>query len=155
MLDRLFTVKTLPNRVYLQLKVYDYRMIDTKTIDESIDDFLKLINDLSNLIIEVPEEVQAVLVLRSLPAKFDLLRETLKYSRDIIKVEEVVSAAKSKELELRENGGSKVTAEGLFVRGRSDSKNNHYGNKGNISRSKSKEGKKFCWICGKEGHYKK
>jgi len=48
-LDKLYLVKTLPNRVYLQLKVYNYRMQDSKTLEENIDEFLKMISDLSNL----------------------------------------------------------------------------------------------------------
>jgi len=49
LLERLYMVKTLPNRVYLQLKVYNYRMQESKTLDENIDEFLKMISDLSNL----------------------------------------------------------------------------------------------------------
>lgn len=92
LLDRLYMTQSLPNRVHAQLKVYSFKMQDSKTIDQNMDDFLKIITDLSNLSIEVPEEVQAILLLNSLPTRY---------------------------------------------------------------MSKSKEGKRVCWICGKEGHYKK
>lgn len=94
-------IKTLPNRFYIQLKVYNFRMQDSRSVDENIDDFLKLIADLGNLHIEVPDEVQAILILSLLPARFDFLKDTLKYSREGIRFDEVVSAAGSKELELK------------------------------------------------------
>jgi len=146
-LDRLYLVKSLPNRVYLQLKVYNYRMQDSKTLEENVDEFLKMISDLSNLQIQVPDEVQAILILSALPDSYDMLKETLKYGREGIKLDEVISAAKSKELELRDSsGGSRPVGEGLYVRGKSQA-----GGVGN----KSTEGKKVCWICGKEGHFKR
>lgn len=112
---------------------------------------------MSHLSIEVPEEVQAVLLLSSLPSKYDQLKETLKYSRDVIKVEDVTSSAKSKEKELKDTSGSRTSSEGHFVRGRSENRNwsSSKGKKYGRSRSKSAEGKKICWICGKEGHFKK
>ena len=95
-LDRLYLVKSLPNRVYLQLKVYNYRMQDAKTLEENVDEFLKMISDLSNLQIQVPDEVQAILILSALPDSYDMLKETLKYGREGIKLDDVISAAKSK-----------------------------------------------------------
>jgi hypothetical protein len=147
-LDKLYLVKSLPNRVYLQLKVYNYRMQDSKTLEENVDEFQKMISDLNNLQIQVPDEVQAILILSALPDSYDMLKETLKYGREGIKLDDVISAAKSKELELRDSsGGSRPVGEGLYVRGKSQAR----GSDG----PKSTEGKKVCWICGKEGHFKR
>lgn len=51
----------------------------------------------------------------------------------------------------------KNSSETLFVpdRGRSETKNKGQDKNKNKSRSKSRGGAKTCWICGKEGHYKK
>lgn len=40
-------------------------MKEQRTIDENIDDFLKIVGDLSHLSIDVLEEVQAVLLLNA------------------------------------------------------------------------------------------
>ena len=156
-LDKLYMAKTLPNRVHAQLKVYSFRMQDSRTIDQNVDDFLKLIADLNNLNIEIPEEVQAILLLNALPSRYDSLKETLKYSREAIRVDEVASAAKSKEMEYKETSTAKSSGEGNYARGRPESRTRSYsaGKSYNRSRSKSKEGKRLCWICGKEGHFKK
>ena len=80
-----------------------------------------------------------------------MLKETLKYGREGIKLDDVVSAAKSKELELRDGlGGSRPVGEGLYVKGKFQAKGSD-NNKGN----NSTEGKKVCWICEKEGHFKR
>lgn len=155
--DKLYMAKTLPNRVHAQLKVYSFWMQDSRTIDQNVDDFLKLIADLNNLNIEVPEEVQAILLLNALPSRYDSLKETLKYSREAIRVDEVASAAKSKEMEYKDTSTAKPSGEGNYVRGRSDSRTRSYssGKSNSRSRSKSKDGKRLCWICGKEDHFKK
>lgn len=157
LLEALYLPKSLPNRVHAQLKLYGFKMQDQKSVDENIDDFLKIVGELSHLSIEVPEEVQAVLLLNALPAKYDQLKETLKYSREVIKVEDVASSAKSKEKEIQETTSSRPSSEGHYVRGRSDSRGgfNGKGKSTGRSRSKSADKKKVCWICGKEGHFKK
>lgn len=156
LLDKLYMKKTLPNRVHAQLKVYSFRMQDTRTIDQNVDDFLKLITDLNNLNIEIPEEVQAILLLNALPSRYDSLKETLKYSREAIRVDEIASATRSKEMEYKDSPSTKSNGEENFVRGRSESRSrNNFGGKNKFrARSKSKEGKRLCWICEKEGHFK-
>lgn len=152
-LEKLYMAQALPNRVHSQLKFYTFKMQDTRTIDENIDDFLKVVSDLSNLSIEVPEEVQAILLLSSLPSRYDQLKETLKYSRDGLKLDEVVGAARSKERQFKEN--TRFISESHYAKGRSETKSFQFEKGRNKSRSTSREGKRVCWICGKEGHFKK
>ena len=96
-LNTLYTETSLPNRIYLQHKFYTFKMNDSKSIDNNVDDFLKLVTDLNNLSVEVDEEVQAILLLNSMPQRYDQLKETLKYGRDTLKINEVTGAARSKE----------------------------------------------------------
>lgn len=115
LLETLYMPKSLPNRVHAQLELYGFKMKDQRTIDENIDDFLKIVGDLSHLSIDVPEEVQAVLLLNALPVKYDQLKETLKYSREAIKVEDVASSARSKEKEMKSLSSTRAGSEGLYV----------------------------------------
>ncbi|KAL1199655.1 Retrovirus-related Pol polyprotein from transposon TNT 1-94 [Cardamine amara subsp. amara] len=52
-LNRLYMETSLPNRIYLQLKFYTFKMTDSKSIDGNVDEFLKLVADLSNIGVEV------------------------------------------------------------------------------------------------------
>lgn len=168
MLNKLYTETSLPNRIYLQLRFYTFKMSESKSIDENVDDFLKLVADLNNLQVEVTEEVQAILLLSSLSQKYDQLKETLKYGRDTLSLSEVTGAAKSKERELIESGKlSKSEGEGLFVeRGRQDTRQNKGNGKPWKGRSKSRFGRsksrprtnkqsKGCFVCGKDDHWKR
>ena len=168
-LNKLYTETSLPNRIYLQLRFYTFKMADSKSIDENVDEFLKLVADLNNLQVEVSEEVQAILLLSSLPNKYDQLKETLKYGRDTLSLAEVTGAARSKERELIESGKfTRSGGEGLMVtdRGRSDQRSGKGNGKSYRGRSKSRQGRsksrprnnkntKGCFVCGKEGHYKR
>lgn len=106
-----------------------------------------MITDLSNLSIEIPEEVQAILLLNALPPRYDSLKETLKYGRDAIMFDDVASAARSKETEYKDSASTDRTiGEGHYARGRSDSRNSRnvsFGKTKNRSRSRSqsKDGK--------------
>ncbi|CAA7024880.1 unnamed protein product [Microthlaspi erraticum] len=70
---------------------------------------------------------------------------------------EIFCSAKSKEREYNDSAGQKTIGEGHYVRGRTESRSTNNAGKSNKhqSRSKSKDGKRVCWICGKEGHFKK
>ena len=157
-LERLYNSKTLPNGIHLQHKLYTFKMIESKSIDENIDDFLKLVSGLSSVNVSVSEEVQAILLLSSLPAQYNQLKETLKYGRDTLTLEDVTNAAKSKEIELKEvleSSTSQKSGEAYVTRGRPERRDNSRG-RGfqNKSRSRSRS-KVTCWYCKKEGHLKK
>ena len=155
-LDRLFMIRSLRHRVFTQLSFYTFKMQENKKIDENIDDFLKIVADLNHLQIDVTDEVQAILLLSSLPSRYDGLVETMKYSnsREKLRLDDVMVVTRDKERELSQNNRS--VAEGHFARGRQEGSYNNQANKGKgRARSKSRDGKKVCWICGKEGHFKK
>ncbi|XP_010532694.1 PREDICTED: endo-1,3;1,4-beta-D-glucanase-like [Tarenaya hassleriana] len=148
--------KSLPNKMYLKQRLIDFKMDATKSIEDNVDVFKKLVNDLSNLKIEVAKEDQVLILLNSLPDQYDQLKDTLRYNRrETITLDEITSVAYSKELELAAKG-TRATAEGLVVRGRSE-KRNSTGNKSRKkSRSKSRsKSETECWFCGKEGHFKR
>ena len=67
-LERLYLSKALPNRIHLQHKFYTFKMKESQSIDENIDDFLKIFSNLSNVNMQVSEEVQAILLMESLPS---------------------------------------------------------------------------------------
>lgn len=95
-------------------------MSKQKSIEENLDGFLKLVDDLASLNIMVSDEDQAIQVLSSLPPQYDSLVHMLKYgnSKETLTLKEVTTSAYSKEAELREKGllgKSSSAAEGLFV----------------------------------------
>ena len=158
MLNKLFMETSLPIRLYTQLKLYSFKMVDTLTIDQNVDEFLRIVAELGSLSIYVGEEVQAVLILNSLPTSYIQLKHTLKYGNKTLSVQDVVSSAKSLERELSETQESnKNVPMALYTtdRGRPQTRNQDKQGQGkNRSRSNSKT-RVTCWFCKKEGHVKK
>lgn len=159
LLEKLYMSKSLPSRIFLQLKFYNFKMVDSVSIDANIDEFLKLVSDLSSVGVTVTDEVQAILLLCSLPSRYNQLKETLKYAKDTITLDAVIAAARDKERELKDGGwNGKETGEGLVMkdhhqgRGRTEWRGDSKKNGRSRSNSKSRM---VCWYCKKEGHMRK
>ena len=152
-LKAIYMKKTMENRLYLKQKLYSLRMTEGTSIISHLDRFDSVIIDLENVDVKVSEEDQAILLLCSLPPSLKHFRDTMIYGKDTISYSSVKSALKSKEQIDRDITGesSSGQAEGLFVRGRSESKDFENRSKG---KSKSKHANKKCNYCKKKGHIK-
>ena len=171
-LERDYQTKSLPNKIYLKKKFSCFKMEEEKPMEENFDQFLKVIADLASIKIDISDEDQAIQLLSGLPSAYEPLVHTLQYGtgKDTLTVNEVMTAAYSKEVELKQKGMTPKgrPSEVLFSesRGRLATRNESGGNKPwhnkskNRFRSKSR-GKtanktdKTCWICGSEGHWKR
>lgn len=150
-LESLYMTKTLANRLYLKQKLYTFKMGHSTSIFDHIDDFNRLILDLENIDIKIDDEDQALLLIISLSSSYDILADTLIYGRETLTLEEVQSALLSKELSKKGNHRDTEQGDSLFVRGRSERKDQGKGR--GKSRSKSRTRHNRCYICDKEGHF--
>lgn len=63
-LERFYLSKSLPNMIHMQHKIfYTLKMKESQSIDENIDEFLKIVSNLSSVNVHVSEEVQAILLM--------------------------------------------------------------------------------------------
>lgn len=170
-LERDYQTKSLPNRIYLKKKLSRFKMEEEKTMEENVDSFLKLVADLANIKIDISDEDQAIQLLSGLPPAYEPLVHTLQYGtgRGTLTVNEVMTAAYSKEAELKKKGllSRGKQSEGLYVdsRGRSSTRNESGNkkpwNKGNNRQRSKSRGKqssktdKTCWVCGSDSHWKR
>ena len=150
-LESTYQIKPLPNRFYLKQQFYSYKMDEDKNLEKNLDVFTKLVPDFASLDVELSEEDQAVILLNSLPRRFEPLVHTLKYGRDqdTISMKDITRAAYSIELDMKAKGtqGTSTGNEGLYFqtpRGRSEKKTNPKGKQGNKSRSRPKTMKRTC-----------
>lgn len=103
-LDAQYMSLSLPNRMYLKQRLYGYIINESMSIESNIDEFLRIITDLGNIMVEFSDEDQAILLLMSLPKQFDQLRDTLRYGKDTVTMDEVMNSIHSKQLEFSANG---------------------------------------------------
>ncbi|PKU72844.1 Retrovirus-related Pol polyprotein from transposon TNT 1-94 [Dendrobium catenatum] len=157
-LEELYRQKTLPNRIYLKEKFFGYKMDEAKSIDDNLDEFNKLILDLENLEVKIEDEDKAIILLNSLPKSLRNFKETLKYGRETITVDEVQNALSSKILDMKISEKNH-SGEGLHVRGRSQKRGTSQKKWKSKSRSKSASKKDYknvkCWQCNKTGHIRR
>nr|GEY60693.1 retrotransposon protein, putative, Ty1-copia subclass [Tanacetum cinerariifolium] len=89
-----------------------------KKLSEHIDEFNKLIGDLTNIDVDINDEDQALMLLTLLPRSYANFVETLLYGRDSLTLEDFLSSLNVRELKKRTD--AKDDGDGLYVRGTSD-----------------------------------
>ena len=147
-LEDLYLKKSLANRLYLKKRLYALIMEDDKPLKKHLDDFNRIILDLKSIDIKVEDEDQAIILLNSLPKRFEHFVDTMLYGKATLSMDEVKAALNSKEIQRGNDSKKEEIAEGLFTSNKHEKKD--FKNK----KSKFKK-KKKCYICDKEGHFKK
>ncbi|GJR13107.1 retrovirus-related pol polyprotein from transposon TNT 1-94 [Tanacetum coccineum] len=130
-LTSLYMTKSLANRLYLKKKLCTYYMSPSTKLGDHIDEFNKLILDLTNTDIEIEYEDQALMLLTSLPSSYDNFVETLLYGRESLTMEDVLATLNSRE----SNHSGKAHSGG----------SSQFKSRGETSKLK-------CFICHSEGH---
>ena len=88
-LEERYRTRAFPNRIYMKEHLYGLKIEESKPIDDSLDEFNKLVLDLESLDIKVEDEDKAIILLNSLPKSLKHFKETLKYGRDAITFDDV------------------------------------------------------------------
>uniref|UniRef100_A0A803P7J2 Integrase catalytic domain-containing protein n=1 Tax=Cannabis sativa TaxID=3483 RepID=A0A803P7J2_CANSA len=116
-LESLYMKKLLANRLFLKQKLYSFKMMPEKDIEDHLDDFNKVILDLENIGIKVEDEDQVIIVLNSLPTEsYEHFVDTMIYGKDSLTLEEVQSALMSKEIKRKSELKEESTGDGLLIR---------------------------------------
>ncbi|GJV57133.1 hypothetical protein Tco_1458138 [Tanacetum coccineum] len=153
-LETLYMTKSVANHLYLKKKLYTFHMHLGKSQSEHIDEFQKLVGDSAAIDTAISDEDQALLLLTSLPSSYDNIVETLLYSRDTLKLEDVLATLISRELqkmkEAKGDGG-----EGLYVRRRSGQRDMEQGTYSAWLKSYGKNSRLRCYICESKEHLKR
>ncbi|KAL2251745.1 UNVERIFIED_CONTAM: Retrovirus-related Pol polyprotein from transposon TNT 1-94 [Sesamum indicum] len=167
-LEELYTETSLPSKLFLLEKIFKYKLDLSKNIDENLDDFTKLIQDIKLTGDKNIDEYSPIILLNAIPESYSDVKSAIKYGRDSVNLETVVNGLKSKEMDLRANKPSQNQHEVNSVRGRPKFKNSRYNR--SKSRSKSRNGyrnksrprenfnddktrERRCYNCGIKGHY--
>ncbi|GKA50571.1 hypothetical protein Tco_0743644 [Tanacetum coccineum] len=154
-LTSLYMTKSLANKMYPKKKLYTYYMSQGTKPGDHIDEFNKLILDLSNIVIEIEDEDQTLMLLTSLPPFYENFVETLLYGRESLTIEDVLATLNSRELKKRTEGTKEETGDGLYVRGRSDRSRKAHSDGSSRFKSRGGTSKLKCFICHSDGHLKR
>ncbi|KAL0451552.1 UNVERIFIED_CONTAM: hypothetical protein Slati_1133300 [Sesamum latifolium] len=168
-LEELYTESSLPNKLFLLEKFFRYKLDVSKSIDDNIDEFTKLIQDIKLTGDKNIDDYSPIVLLNAIPETYGDVKSAIKYGRDNINLETVISGLKSKEIDLRTNKPSQNQPEVNLVRGRTKNRNNNYkhrrhSNSRSRSRGRNNSRPKYnrdkyekndvrCYNCGGRGHF--
>lgn len=148
-LDELFLENSMPNQMHLLDKFFKFSLDLSKGLDENLDVFSKLIQDIKETGNKSIDDYAAFALVNAIPDAYSDVRSAMKYGRDNVTVELVMSNLRTKEIELKQVEG-KHEDKVMHVKGR------HYSRS---QASESSKGKKWskdtrrCYNCGEVGHY--
>ncbi|KAL0342024.1 UNVERIFIED_CONTAM: Retrovirus-related Pol polyprotein from transposon TNT 1-94 [Sesamum calycinum] len=168
-LEELFTETSLPSKLFLLEKFFRYKLDMSKNIDENIDEFTKLVQDIKLIGDKTLMIIPIVLLMLLM---FTVVKAAIKYGRDNVCLDTVINGLKSKEMDIKTNKTSQPNNEVNMVRGRTKNRNSDYkyrrhskGRSRSRSRSRSKSRsrddrnrddktkERRCYNCGIKGHY--
>ncbi|KAL2241037.1 UNVERIFIED_CONTAM: Retrovirus-related Pol polyprotein from transposon TNT 1-94 [Sesamum indicum] len=141
-LKELYTETSLPSKLFLLEKFFKYKLDLSKNIDENLDDFTKLIQDIKLTGDKNIDEYSPIVLLNAIPESYSDVKSAIKYGRYSVNLETVVSGLKSKEMDLRANKPSQNQHEVNSVRGRSKFRSSRYNNRSRSRRHYIKDCRK-------------
>lgn len=87
----LYHRESLTNKNYLKNKLFGFKMYESKILDNSLDEFKKVIVELGNIDKAIAEEIQVVVLLNSLLEYFDVIRVAIEYRLEDLTLDVMVS----------------------------------------------------------------
>lgn len=136
-------------------------MNSNRTIEENLDEFLKMTLVLKGTDQELSDSSLAMILLNSLDNEYQVVKNALQYTSTIPSVDLIVAGLKARELELRVQ---KRSGNSLFVKGKGEISqvgSNPHHDSGSMNKKKGKntnkskgETRKYFY-CNKTGHLKK
>ena len=98
----------------------------SKDIDENLDDFTKLVQDIKLTGDKNIDEYSPIVLLNAIPDTYSNVKSAIKYGRDSVNLDTVVNGLKSKEIDLKKNRPSSNQYEVKSVRGISRYRNSFH-----------------------------
>ncbi|KAL0345393.1 UNVERIFIED_CONTAM: hypothetical protein Sradi_4370600 [Sesamum radiatum] len=125
-LEELFTETSLPSKLFLLEKFFRYKLDLSKNIDENVDEFTKLVQDIKLTGDKNIDDYTPIVLLNAIPETYSDVKAAIKYGRDNVSLDTVINGLKSKEMDIKTNKTNQSSSEVNFVRGRTKNRNPDY-----------------------------
>uniref|UniRef100_A0A2N9IAG3 CCHC-type domain-containing protein n=1 Tax=Fagus sylvatica TaxID=28930 RepID=A0A2N9IAG3_FAGSY len=154
-LESLYERKTAQNKAFAIRKLAHLKLKEGRSVAEHLSEFQDLVNQLTRMNLVVDDELQALLLLSSLPDSWETLVVSLSNfaPNGVLQLAMVKDSLFNEETRRKDMGKDDAQALVTENRGRSRGRNSKGRGK---SRSQSQtKGKVKCFYCDKEGHIKR
>ncbi|RVW14266.1 Retrovirus-related Pol polyprotein from transposon TNT 1-94 [Vitis vinifera] len=158
-LESLYDRKTAVNKAFLFRKLVNSKYKEGTPIAEHLNEIKSIVNQLAAMKITFDDELQALLLLSSLPESWETLVVTVSNSTPdgVVTMSQVTSSLLNEETRRKSSGSSH--SEALVIenrgRGRSKSKASHNRDKSRGRSSSISKKDVECYYCHKKGHMKR
>ncbi|XP_038890043.1 uncharacterized protein LOC120079747 [Benincasa hispida] len=117
-LNEIYLNKDLSNKAFLRERFFTYKMDAAKSLTDILNEFKRLSSEFRSIGYNIGEENEAFILLNSLPESFKDAKTAIKYGRERITTEAIISAVRVRELELQMSKKGQQEGEGLFSKGK-------------------------------------
>ena len=148
-LESIYMKKSLANRLYIKKRMFTLKMVEGISLDDHLDEFSKVCDTLKTIDAALNDEEKALLLISSLPKSYGNFVDALMYGRQTLSLDEVKSALNTKKLQSKQDHLGNESGQGLTAKARSEGKKKKQG------KNKEKRKDLKCFLCHKEGHFKK
>ncbi|KAK6160000.1 hypothetical protein DH2020_003381 [Rehmannia glutinosa] len=129
-LQELYTETSLPSKLFLLEKFFRFKLDLTKDMDENLDVFTKLIQDIKLTVIKTLMIILLLCSLNAIPDSYVDVKSPLSMAETLLPLISVINGLKSKELDLKiskgnEQGSGKVMHVGVDLGNRRNGNNNN------------------------------
>ncbi|KAH9782717.1 Integrase catalytic domain-containing protein [Citrus sinensis] len=151
-----YLVKSPENRLHAISQVYDFRMKPGVSMHDHVSRFEKLLADFKNLDEDIKDEVNAMILLHSLPEEYSHFVTTLIYGKSVIVFKDVCTALTNLEIRNNNKNSERASSEALVSRDWAMEKKKKRGGKNSRSKSRSRNiARDECAFCHEKGHWRK
>jgi len=159
-LGKMYEKPSASNKVFLMKHLFNMNMSEGGSVTDHLNEFNTVTNQLSSVSVNFDDEVRALLILCSLPERWNSLVMAISNSvsgSNTLKFDDVIGVILSEEMRRKSTGETSGNALTMESRRRQKERGKSQGNRGKskTGRSKSRLEKIECWNCGKKGHLKK
>ncbi|GMH29834.1 hypothetical protein Nepgr_031677 [Nepenthes gracilis] len=91
-LESQYKSKSLATRVHIKKQFYGLRLSKDGSFEKHLDDFNRIVTQMSTLDDVIKEEDKALVLLASLPASYNHIVTTLLFGKDTLKLDEVIAS---------------------------------------------------------------
>ncbi|GFY86925.1 hypothetical protein Acr_05g0005640 [Actinidia rufa] len=162
-LEEMYQSKTSRNKALLMRRLVNLKLQRETTVAEHTSEFQSLVNQLTSVDLQFDNEMQALLLLSSLPESWETLVVSLSNSAPNGKLTTsmVMDALFNEEARRREMGSTDqsesqaLVSEGSRERGRGQGRGLHRGTRKGRWRSQARGRTVRCFYCDQEGHIKR
>lgn len=119
-LEELYTETSLLSKLFLLEKFFRYKLDLCKNIDENLDDFTKLVQDIKLTGDKNIDEYSPIVLLNAIPDTYSDVKAAIKYGRDSVNLDTIVNGLKNKEIDLKTNKPSNNQYEIILLKENQD-----------------------------------